>query len=390
MRDNDADLRWVLVEFPPRAGGYQRDEAPALLGPALSRAVRFFDVATDPAFAPAGNGLPMVLGADIGFELRLANAAVLSLRMSDAEIEDAPPGVIIRNDSPTRAVGLAFGGSTSEGTAENEVPIATVKRIGATRAWERTKGSGAKAAILDSGVNSAHPDLGGIHGITFVPETTPEDRYGHGTRCAGVLAARLNGSGLIGVAPDMDLLSLKVIDDFGSGWGGWLAAAAFWCAVYGTRVASVSVRLEETVPTLEWLFDVISSAVLVVAAAGNRASDEPTAVVAPACYPGVMAVSGVDENLRLADFSRFGTEIDIAAPATSVRTTSGASGYKTCQGTSLACPHVAGTAALVFALRPAADPRWVGHRLLVTAQRIGSSTSEAFGSGLVNADGATA
>ena len=389
--NDEATRRWVLADFPRRPGGYAPGDAPSMLRPALSRSVRFFDVATDAAFGPGANGLPVGLDGDIGLEMRWDDAAVLSLQMSHEEIARALVDVLIRDDSPTRSVALTRSASRSRGSGQDEAPIATIERIGVVKAWTRTKGEKARVAVVDSGVNSAHPDLGDIAGWTFVPETTPEDRLGHGTRCAGVLVARLNGSGLIGVAPSASVVSLKVIDDSGNGWGGWMAGAILWCAVYGIQVANVSVKLDATQPTLEWLFDSLSSAVLVVAAAGNRSPGEDTAVVAPARYPTVIAVAGLDESLRrLAPFSRFGPEVDIAAPAVSVRTTSGAAGYKTCQGTSVACPHVAGTAALVFSAYPDAEPREVGRRLKETAQPIATTGDLPVGAGLVDADAATA
>jgi len=376
--------RWVLVEFASQAVGYKPGEASGRVGPALTRAVTFVDVLTLAA-SGAGSGLGAHDDMSVGLELRFGTEALLSLRMNDSEVTSARTiaGVTVGDD--VRVV--AIDSHSSGGAQANKIgerPSDSVARIGAKAAWCRTEGE-TDLAFLDSGI-CAHPDLTDVQSITVMPDGDPEDHLNHGTLCAGVLAARRNDRGLIGVAPRARLLSIKVMDRAGLGWGGWLASGALWCLGRRVAVASMSVGLKDPPPVLERLFAAVGQDVVLVAAAGNRTA-LGHAVMAPARYPSVIAVSAVDEQNGLSDLSCYGPEVDLAAPGTGVETTA-VDGYVTSEGTSLACPHVAGVAALVSSLPQFQGAASVRARLLQTARDLGNP--DFYGAGMVDADRATA
>jgi subtilisin len=379
-----ADARWVLVKFAARPGGYGRGEAPAAGGGAFST-ITWYDVATADEFGVNGSGLPTTHDGRIGFELRIGDQAVLTTTMTDSETEAIRrlPVVELVEDAPlVRALGAADTGS--------DTLIPSLLTIGISSAGPRARwGQGVRIAVLDTGVDSSHPDLTGIRGWTFVPNTTTDDCFKHGTYCAGVLAARENGVGLKGAAPLATVFNLKVLGDDGEGWAGWLMAAVWWCVVQDVQVANLSIGFDDASAIMRWVFEIAASRIVLVAAAGNRGQDDGL-VLAPARFSGVLAVSALNEKNARLPSSSYGDEIDLAAPGEYIVTTEVCGGTnEDFHGTSAACPHVAGTAALVVSRFPGATPEWVRHLLKRTARPLRNGTAKDFGAGRVDADHAT-
>jgi len=272
-----------------------------------------------------------------------------------------------------------------------------VDRIDAERVWSAryggTGGAGVDVAILDTGIDADHPDLviaGGVNcagNILTDGSTKPanwNDKEGHGTHCAGVVAARDNSIGTVGVAPEARLWAVKVLADDRSGYISDVIQGIEWCVDNGIDIISMSFAggfsnaLEEA---CDLAYD---AGVLLVASSGN----EGTAVGYPAAYDSVVAVSAVDAADGLASFSCVGPEIELAAPGVDIRSTYRDGGYTSLSGTSMACPHVAGVAALVWAsselgLSSAAAVR---ARLRETAEPLAGLTARQVGSGLVDAE----
>jgi len=229
-------------------------------------------------------------------------------------------------------------------------------KVQASSAWDVTTGSASVVvAILDTGVDLSHPDLQGkvIASVNFSDSSTASDLNGHGTHVAGIVGAATNNSqGMAGLGYNTSVMNVKVLGDNGTGGYSWIAQGVVWAADHGAKVINLSLGAQFGSSTLE---DAINYAwnkgVVVVAAAGNNASSVP---FYPAAYPNVIAVSSTDINDHLASSSNYGDWVDVAAPGTNIYSTLPLNdplqpgGYGLMGGTSIASPHVAGLAALVF------------------------------------------
>ncbi len=275
-----------------------------------------------------------------------------------------------------------------------------VDRIDADLAWATSEGAGVKVAVLDTGVDPDHPDLKGniMGGVNIInPRKSYADDNGHGTHCAGIIAAMDNEIGVIGVAPEAHIYAVKVLNSKGTGYYSDIIKGIEWAVNNGMEVISMSLGGTTHSSSLEYACDAAKSAGLVlVAAAGNGGSEAP---LYPAAYESVIAVSATDSSDSLADFSSYGNHIDLAGPGVSIHSTYKGDTYKTLSGTSMACPHVSGTAALALATTipeeydedddGAWDPQEVQKRLQDTADDIGDEGwDEYYGWGLVDAGAA--
>jgi subtilisin len=219
-------------------------------------------------------------------------------------------------------------------------------------------GAGINVAVIDTGIDCGHPDLtpNCVYGINYVTKgQIPFDDHGHGTHVAGIIAARDNGSGVIGVAPEAALYAVKVLSASGSGSWSAVASGIVWATQNGMDVINMSLGGSSFSQALA---DAVKAAsdngVLVVSAAGN--SGCCNTVLYPAKLPESMAIAAVDQTDHWASFSSTGPELDVAAPGVSILSTvptgtctlCDPSGYKKLSGTSMATPHVSGTGALLM------------------------------------------
>lgn len=257
----------------------------------------------------------------------------------------------------------------------------TTAQIGAPEVWQGgDTGQDVDVAVLDTGIDAAHPDFGGRIAATasFVPGQDVTDRHGHGTHVASTIA----GTGAAsdgkekGVAPGADLHIGKVLDDDGNGQDSWILAGMEWAARdQHAKVISMSLGSGPTDGT-----DPMSQAVnelsaetgaLFVIAAGNSGPD-PYSVSAPGAADAALTVGAVDGADRLASFSSRGPRVgdsalkpDLTAPGVDVLAArsqyapEGEGSYLTMSGTSMATPHVAGAAALLARTHP----DWNGQQL---------------------------
>jgi subtilisin len=259
-----------------------------------------------------------------------------------------------------------------------------------------SNGAGADVAIIDTGIDSDHPDLQGNlgAGAAFV-SCSPwygdcrydwDDDNGHGTHCAGIAGAIAgNGIGVEGVAPEVTLHAVKVLDYNGSGSYSDIAAGVEWVADQGYDVGSMSLGGSSGSSTL---YDAIQyaddSGVTIVAAAGNSGPCSDC-VGYPAAYSETMAVSSTNSNDELSSFSSTGPEVDIAAPGSDIYSTYVGGGYDTLSGTSMACPHVSGAAGILRA--EGYTNSGAKSRLENTADYLSGLTSNEQGAGLLDVDG---
>jgi subtilisin family serine protease len=255
----------------------------------------------------------------------------------------------------------------------------------------------ADVAILDTGVDASHPDLNVAGGFNCTPpqdDTTAfGDTFGHGTHVAGTVGALDNGFGVVGVAPGARIWAIKVLGNGGFGFFSWIVCGIDFVTAHADvfEVANMSLggggsddgncgRTNGDAMHLA-ICNSVAAGVTYAVAAGNSADDAANHV--PAAYDEVITVSALadfdgkpgglgsptcrsDEDDTLANFSNFGTDIDLIAPGVCILSTlptagqiSSRSGYGTISGTSMATPHVTGSAALYKANNPSATPAQV-------------------------------
>lgn len=264
-------------------------------------------------------------------------------------------------------------------------------RIQAQQAWDYTFGSSnVIVAILDSGINAAHPDLAGrvLPGYDFVGnDADTSDSLGHGTAVAGVVGSDANnGIGAAGVAFGCKLLPVKVVDTTGFASYSAIAEGLRYATDQGAKVVNMSIAGSSPSSTLQDAINYAwSNNVVVVAAAGNNANSNPEY---PAACDNVVAVSATEPDDTLASFSSYGNSIALAAPGDGVWTTDTdpANPYAAWRGTSFASPVVAGVAALVISANSTLSNTQIVSLLEQTADDIGpAGYDQWFGYGRVNA-----
>jgi serine protease len=264
--------------------------------------------------------------------------------------------------------------------------------VGAPLAWSITRGAGIVVAVVDTGIAPA-PDLEGrlLEGWNVVDASSDAvDDNGHGTHVAGTIGENAdNGLAEVGLAPEVSLLPVKVLDASGSGTDSDVATGIVWAADHAARVVNLSLG---GATSSRLLSDAVryatSHGVLIVAAAGNESGP----VGYPARIATVLGVGAVDASLARASFSNTGTGLDLVAPGVGiVQQTLGARKGSfddaTLSGTSMATPFVTAAAALLLALKPTATPASIARTLERTAQDLGVAGRDAeTGYGLVRAD----
>lgn len=277
-----------------------------------------------------------------------------------------------------------------------------VERVRAPEAWPRTRGEGVAVGVLDTGVDPGHPDLELAGGFNAVTGSTDRSEWtddaptcgAHGTRVTGIVGARDDAAGVVGVAPGADVYAVRVFDPEEIGISGCfllfsdLIAGLQWSVEEGLDVVNMSLSGSNPSFALEDALRATAAAgVLPVASAGNTAGR----VAFPAAYPTVLAVSATTRADTLAGFSSRGPEVEVTAPGVNVVTDRGGGVTARFSGTSASAPHVAGAAALVRALAPGLEPAGVRALLRRTARDLGpAGRDDAFGAGLLDAAAAAA
>lgn len=283
---------------------------------------------------------------------------------------------------PDRVVTLA-GYTPNDPLYRNEWHLT---KIQGPTAWSLCVGSSSVTiAILDTGVDSTHPDLA----AKIVPgwncydnNSDTSDVHGHGTNVAGTAAAISdNGIGVASVAWNCMIMPVRVGSASGQSSLSIIANGLVWAADNGARVANVSFSgtQSSTVSLAAQYFQ--SKGGVVTVAAGNAGSFD-----ASADDPYVLTVSATDTRDRLASFSNTGNNVDVSAPGDVIFTTERGGNYQVWSGTSFSAPIVAGVAALVMSVNPDLGPDEVQDLLKHTAKDLGSTGWDSgFGWGRINA-----
>ncbi len=223
--------------------------------------------------------------------------------------------------------------------------------LGIPDIWRLTQGEGASVAILDTGIDTDHKDL--ADAIANKKDFTGdgiEDANGHGTHCAGIIGARLNNIGFVGVAPKSELLIGKVLANSGRGAYSWISEGIYWAVDNGANIISMSLGGPSSDPEMYTAIQyALYNGVYVICAAGNEGSLYTNSIGYPGRYGGVITVASHDYNGNPSGFSSKGGEVDVMAPGSDIWSTYKNGGYAELSGTSMATPFVAGLAALIVA-----------------------------------------
>jgi subtilisin len=390
----------VIITFKPKEKrpDREKDKLEIVRSAIAQEAIPHF---LDAASLPIGAGRPVLDDEAVGYDVNQYEAPIVSAKLLDREIDALRKNGNVANvedDAPCYAVGTALQHLQIENqpTVLAETIPAGVAQILAPAAWGNSQGKGIRVGVVDTGIDFNHPDLKPNYagGMSFVPGApTPMDDQGHGTHCSGTIAAAINGAGVVGVAPQASLYGVKVLDSNGSGQFSWVVAGIDWCIQNKMHIISMSLGGSAAPTALQTICNVAwKQGLLIVAAAGN---DQPGHPVPPAAsnvgYPGkyknVIAVSAIDSGNVITYFSSRGPEVDLCAPGLNVLSTAPGGGYATMSGTSMACPHVSGAAALTWGAHRFATNQQIWNLLAFTVDNLGAPGWDMlYGYGRVNAN----
>ncbi len=309
------------------------------------------------------------MGAEIHSELDAISSVIATI--PSATVMKADTEVSVKN-IPEGPIFKAAAQQPSWGYQHIKAPSAL--KLGYT-------GKGVKIAVIDSGINSKHPDLSVAGGASMIDNTSPfTDGAGHGTHVAGVIAALNNTIGVVGAAPDAEIYSVKVLASSGAGTLEDVLEGIQWAIDQDMDIINLSLTTDFNIPELEALLKKANElGIIVVAAAGNieivdtrgNYVQNTADVLYPARYPSVIAVGSTDTNNRLSGFSYRGPSVEIVAPGQGIYSTfstiatSGHDDYKSSEGTSVSTPFVSA----VFAQYKEAYPHLTNAQLRASVKR---------------------
>jgi RHS repeat-associated protein len=277
--------------------------------------------------------------------------------------------------------------------------------IRARSAWDKTKGAPSTViAVIDSGIDFTHPDLvqnqwtnplpsveGDVHGWDFVADDGDiKDEQGHGTAVAGIIAAEgNNGFGISGVMWRAGLMSLRVLDNTGTGDIGNAVEAIDYAVAHGAHVINLSWGTAgESIALKEAIERAIKRDVVVVCSAGNSGQHLDATPYYPASFglKDLIVVGASDNRDQLASWSNWSArKVTVAAPGINILTTQRGGGYWSVTGTSAAAPVVSGIAGLLKTVRPAANPGNISRAISKSARQNVSLSGRVSSGGVADA-----
>lgn len=325
-------------------------------------------------------------------------AAILSTLASQPDVASVEADAIVSAQYQPQDPSCTFG---------NDAQAYPEFRAEMRQAWDLTLGDpNLVVAVVDTGVDVTHPELrdrmvtgqnfvtqveeptedGGTQ-LVDVPDRGPMDDAGHGTHCAGIIAASENQQGVTGVAPRCKIMPIKSLAYNENGFSSDVANGVVWAVDHGAKVINMSLGAYGGSKALEKAVAyALSKHVVVIAAMGNDRDKEELdfgrSPSYPAALPGVIAVGASNESDRIANFSNAGRWISVSAPggdnAEYIYSTTPTyklnkvqSDYDYMRGTSMAAPFVSGLVALMLSLNHRLTPAQVKSRLETTADDLG-------------------
>ncbi|ONK10822.1 type VII secretion-associated serine protease mycosin [Streptomyces sp. MP131-18] len=271
----------------------------------------------------------------------------------------------------------------------------SLQRVLLDQLWQETRGAGVSVAVIDSGVDTANPQLAGAvaadRGADFTEGEgdSTTDTVGHGTKVAGIIAARSHeDTGFVGLAPESTIVPIRQTDSQAGGTIGTLARAIEHAVEQDVDVINISQDTDAPPAGGSALRTAVAEAVdadiVVIASVGNDGADGRRRETYPASYDGVLAVGASDRNNERAPFSQSGDFVGIAAPGVDMVSTVPGGGQCVDSGTSFAAPYVAGVAALLRAAHPEWSAQQVVTHLQQTAERAAPGPDPHTGWGVVD------
>ena len=223
-----------------------------------------------------------------------------------------------------------------------------LRQLNVPSTWSVTKGEGITAMVIDTG-HPVHPDIGdnAIKGKNCISGEPIEDENGHQLHCTGIINAKDNQTGMVGVAPEAKCISVKALAKNGSGTYYGLAEALDYAIEMKPDVVSMSLGGPSPSPILhDRIKTLYEMNIPVVCAAGNSGDG---GVNYPAAFDETIAVAAYDRWGKIANFSSKGEKVEWAAPGVNIYSTFLNNGYASLSGTSMACPFITGVICLMLA-----------------------------------------
>ncbi|MFJ2091905.1 type VII secretion-associated serine protease mycosin [Streptomyces sp. NPDC087901] len=271
-----------------------------------------------------------------------------------------------------------------------------LQRVLLDELWQDTRGKGIRVAVIDTGVDDTNPQLRGAvdasAGIDYTDGGGSDgtvDEVGHGTKVAGIIAARpRGGTGFVGLAPEATVIPIRQNDGRHNGRDSAMAAAIDHAIAEGAQVINISQDTSRPLADDSLLGRAVARAiaedVVVVAAAGNGGMDGRRRSTYPAAFDGVLAVAASDRNNERAPFSQAGDFVGVAAPGVDIVSTVPGNGQCTDNGTSFSAPYVTGVVALMRAKYPDWTAAQIIARIEQTAERSVNGRDAFIGWGVVD------
>jgi subtilisin family serine protease len=280
-----------------------------------------------------------------------------------------------------------FALQQTETKAEGDPAQYELAKLHLPQAHTLAKGDNVLVAVIDSGVDTSHPDLAGAVAQSFNAIESADAPHKHGTAIAGLIAAH---GRLMGAAPGARILAIRAFDPAGAGAEGStfnILKSLDWAAANGARVINMSFAGPADPAIHRSLEAARKKNIVLIAAAGNAGAKSPP--LYPAADPNVIAVSATDADDKLFDASNRGNYIAVAAPGAQLLVAIPDGGYEVASGTSYSAAEVTGIVALMLERKPDLSPAQVRGILQATARDLGPKGPDTmFGAGLADAYGA--